>query len=135
MGWRRKLALWIDPTLNTTTETSPVVEAVEEVSVPVIELPNPDDYTDEELAAIVKGKIRYSRIYHDVDRLAFFLATDEERIAWNEYVEIEVNKFNNNPRLDSYDSVDVFPGWNRDGRQTPWSPPKKFPEWLAERKR
>ncbi len=98
-------------------------------------LPNPDDYTDEELEKIVAGKELPRMIYHDIDKLVYYLATDEERSAWNAYAKKSMDDFNSNPNLDSYDSTDVYPGWNRDGKQTPWCPPKWFPGWLMEYKK
>jgi len=93
-------------------------------------IPNPDDYTDEELEKIVAGKEKPWMIYHDSDKIAYYLATDAERSAWNTYAKWSMDDFNNNPDLDSYDSTDVYPGWNRSDNQTPWCPPKWFPEWL-----
>lgn len=70
-------------------------------------------------------------IFHDGDRQAFSAATREEQDAWIAYVHKAADDFNNHPYRDSYDSTDVFPGWNRDGKMTPWCPPRFFPEWLA----
>jgi hypothetical protein len=87
------------------------------------------------LEALVAGKAPPRRIYADGDKIAFYQATDTERQAWNAYVEHAVEAVNSNPRLDSYDSVDVYPGFTREGRQTPWIPPVRFPEWAAARRR
>lgn len=99
-----------------------------------VEVPDPDDWTDAQLEALVAGKAPPRRIYEDGDKIAYYQASDAERQAWNDYVERAVETFNANPRLDSYDSVDVYPGFTREGRQTPWIPPIRFPEWLAARR-
>lgn len=99
-----------------------------------VEVPNPDDWTDAQLEALVAGKAPPRRIYEDGDKIAYYQATDAERLAWNAYVGKAVETFNSNPRLDSYDSVDVYPGFTREGRQTPWIPKTRFPEWLAARR-
>lgn len=110
---------------------APVAIAAPPVTVTI---PDPDDWTDAQLEALVKGKARPQRIYEDGDKIAFYLATDAEREAWNAYAKGAAQAFNANPSLDSYDSVDVYPGFTQDGRQTPWIPPVRFPEWLASRR-
>lgn len=71
-------------------------------------------------------------IYHSGDRSAFDAASDEEKEAWNKYAVAAAAVFDANPRLDSYGSHSVYPGWDRDGKVTSWCPPKYFPEWLIE---
>lgn len=89
---------------------------------------------DEEYRLASTGKAKPYCIWHRGDALAYYAATEEERAAWNEYVSAEVEKFDSNPRLDSYDSVRTATGRDRDGKITGWCPPKFFPEWLQERK-
>lgn len=112
----------------------PSAQSAEAAQSP-IENQEPRGWTDAQLEALVAGKAPPRRIYEDGDKIAYYQATDAERRAWNAYVAREVEAFNSNPRLDSYDSVDVYPGFTRSGRQTPWIPPVRFPEWLAARKR
>ena len=109
-------------------------EAVAKAAPVPVEIPDPDDWTDGQLEALIAGKDPPRRIYEDGDKIAYYQATDAERLAWNAYVGQAVETFNSNPRLDSYDSVDVYPGFTRAGRQTPWIPPVRFPEWLATRR-
>jgi len=92
-----------------------------------------EDYTDEELRALMEGKVKPVMIYHDGDKIAYCLATDEERRAWNSYALRAAAEFDANPSLDSYDSHHVFPGRTRDGICGSWNPPLWFPEWLAQR--
>jgi hypothetical protein len=77
-------------------------------------------------------KITPLAIFHDGDQEAFHAAAREEQLAWNAYAQKTANDFNNDPSRDTYDSTAVFPGWNRDGKCTPWCPPLFFPEWLEK---
>lgn len=94
----------------------------------------PDDWTDAELEALVAGERPPHGIHQDGDKIAYYQASDAEREAWNRFAADEADRFNGNPRLDSYDSVDVYPGFTRAGRQIPWIPKTRFPEWLAARR-
>lgn len=99
-----------------------------------VDVPDPGDWTDAQLEALAAGKAPPRRIHEDGDRIAYYQATDAERLAWNDYAGEAVEAFNSNPCLDSYDSVDVYPGFTRAGSQIPWIPPVRFPEWLAARR-
>ena len=129
LRWLRRPAVDGSP-----ASTSPAPAPVAFVAGPV-DIPNPDDWTDGELEALVAGKVRPKRIHEDCDKIAFYQATDAERDAWNAYADRAADEFNSDPGLDSYDSVDVYPGWSREGRQIPWIPPTRFPEWVAARRR
>lgn len=94
----------------------------------------PETDEEKEFKAAAEGKIRPIAIYHRGDALVFFNATEEDREAWNVYAQEEADKFDNDPRLDSYDSTRTHSGVNRDGNITSWCPPKFFPEWLAGRR-
>ena len=92
-----------------------------------------EEYSDAELEALVRGKTKPVMIRHDGDKVAFYLATDEDREAWNAYARRAAAEFDAHPSLDSYDSHHVYPGITRDGICSNWTPPLWFPEWLAKR--
>lgn len=82
------------------------------------------------LAQLSKGKAAPYCIWHEGDLRAYYEATEEDRAAWNRYVEREADAFNSRPDLDSYDSIRTHTGVDRDGKVTGWCPPLFFPEWL-----
>lgn len=86
------------------------------------------------LARLSAGKAKPYCIWHNGDLKAYYEATEEDRAAWNRYVEREADAFDSNPRLDSYDSVRTATGMDRDGKITGWCPPLFFPEWLEAEK-
>lgn len=71
-------------------------------------------------------------IYHKGDGEAYYASTPEIQDAWNDYAQGEADAFDNHPSRDSYDTTQVFPGWNRDGEYTAWCPALFFPEWLEQ---
>lgn len=114
------------------------VDAIMEILTGPDEVKDPyrpvDEWTDDELRELVAGKTKPYMIPHNGDAICYYLATDEERAAWNAYTAEAVLKFDSDPSLDSYDSHAVYPGHTRDGIVSNWVPPKWFPEWLAERR-
>lgn len=88
----------------------------------------------EDMDTLSRGKDRPVAIWHNGDARAYYLATDEERDAWNRYAQCEADRFDADPSLDSYDSTSTAIGLDRDGRITSWCPPIFFPEWLDARR-
>ncbi len=88
----------------------------------------------EDFEKLSQGKDRPVAIWHDGDARAYYLATDEERVAWNQYAQSEADRFDADTSLDSYDSTSTAIGQDRDGRITSWCPPIFFPEWLEARR-
>lgn len=81
-----------------------------------------------------KGKARPISIWNEGQARAYYEATEEVRAAWNRYAQAEANIFDNNPNLDSYDSVHTHTGYDKEaGRVTPWAPPLTFKEFAALR--
>ena len=83
---------------------------------------------------LAKGKPKPVSIWNKGQAIAYYEATEELRAAWNAYAQAEADKFNSNPRLDSYDSVHTHTGYDKEaGRVTPWAPPLTFKEFVAAR--
>lgn len=81
---------------------------------------------------LAKGKARPICIWNEGQARAYYEATEEQRAAWNRYAQAEADIFNNNPRLDSYDSTATHTGYDKEaGCVTPWAPPLTFREFLA----
>jgi len=85
------------------------------------------------LAEASVGKETPYCIWHSGDLMAYYGATDDDRAAWNRYVQREADAFDDDPHRDSYDSVRTATGVDRDGKVTNWCPPLYFPEWLEAR--
>lgn len=84
-----------------------------------------------EFEKVSEGKPRPIAIWHEGDAIAYYKATEEERMAWNAYAQRSADEFQDT--LDAYETLHGYPGRDRDGKFTNWCPPLWFPEWLEAR--
>ena len=89
-----------------------------------------NEKSEEAWAALTEGKNRPVAIWNNEQVERYYRSSEIARSDWDAYAEREAVKFNDNPRLDSYDSTRTHVSHDPDtGKITSWAVPMRFEDW------